>query len=451
MRRAFHHLKKLGLLAENPLPEGELPKNLPHLTALRHTAALDAHPLVREHFGERLEKDNPTAWREANLRLFEYYRNLPEKHLPDTLEEMEPLFLAMAHGCRAGEQEKVRKEVYMVRISRGKEGYAVHKLGALGSELTALAHFFEQVWSQPSRNMTEADQALLLSWAGFRLRGLGRLLESAEPMKASLEICLKQKNWTGAASDAYNLSELYRILGHVLKAVEYGRQSIEYADRTGDGFLKEASRSILADALHQSGQPEEALLLFEEAEAMKRERQPEICFLYSLPGYWYCDLLIVFGSWEEVLKRAKEGLKISTRNNWLLDIALDHLSIALASIAADLLATEHNISADRHLNLAVEGLRKSGDAMYLPVSLLARAAFHRHYGRYAEAHTDLTEALEIAESGQMGLYLADYYLEMARLARAQGQHEAAERHKAEALARIRKMGYLRRLKEAEEL
>jgi len=453
IRDALNNLARLGLLSEIPLPEGELPKNLPHLPALRQVAALDAHPLVREHFGERLEKDLPKAWREANLRLFEYYRNLPEKHLPDDLEEMEPLFLAMAHGARAGEQEKVRRELYWKRIKRENEAYSTKKLGAFGSDLTALAHLFERVWSQPSRNMTEAGQAVVLSWAGFGLRGLGRLFEAAEPMNECLKLVVKDKDWTRAAAQASNLSELYLTLGQLPEAVKYGRQAVEYADRSGDGFEKESDRTTLANALHQSGQPEEALHWFEEAEAMQRKRQPDYRFLYSLRGYQYCDLLLGLGKWEEVLERAKTTLEWVKAQRWLLDIALDHLTIgrAHAFAATNSPAKEHKEGAEQFLNLAVEGLQKAGDTTYLPKGLFARAAFHRHCGHFVKAHIDLAEALDIAESGHMGLYLADYHLEMTRLARAQGQHEAAEQHKAEALTRIRKMGYLRRLKEAEEV
>ncbi|MBK6995840.1 MAG: hypothetical protein IPH31_13245 [Lewinellaceae bacterium] len=76
MKKALNHLKKLGLLSEN-IPLGTS-KELRHLPMLRHLESLDAHPLVREHFGQRLENGNPDAWREANARLYDYYRNLPK-------------------------------------------------------------------------------------------------------------------------------------------------------------------------------------------------------------------------------------------------------------------------------------------------------------------------------------------------------------------------------------
>ncbi len=94
---------------------------------------------------------------------------------------------------------------------------------------------------------------------------------------------------------------------------------------------------------------------------------------------------------------------------------------------------------------------ESRHSEYIAKGLLARAAWHRYEGRHAEAHTDLQETLEIAESGSMGLYLVDYHIEMSRLRTAEGQPEEAAQHKAEALRRIKETGYLRRLKEAEEL
>jgi hypothetical protein len=72
------------------------------LTRLRHLSLLapasshrpsdfDCHPLVREHFADLLQKQFPQAWQEGNLRLYEYYKRVA-KDLPDTIEEMAPLF-----------------------------------------------------------------------------------------------------------------------------------------------------------------------------------------------------------------------------------------------------------------------------------------------------------------------------------------------------------------------
>jgi hypothetical protein len=68
------------------------------------------------------------------------------------------------------------------------------------------------------------------------------------------------------------------------------------------------------------------------------------------------------------------------------------------------------------LDEAVDGLRASGQSDDLPHGLLARAAFRRSVGDWDGAERDLDEVEEIAEPGQMRLYLCELALEHARLA-----------------------------------
>src|SRR5262249_5976057 len=104
---------------------------------------LDTHPLVREYFGEQLRSQQTEAWKECNKRLFYYYRTLSPE-LPNSLREIEPLFLAVICGCNAGLYRQALREVYIPRIQRGDAYFAADVLGATGPLLSALAHFFEQ-------------------------------------------------------------------------------------------------------------------------------------------------------------------------------------------------------------------------------------------------------------------------------------------------------------------
>ncbi len=136
----------------------------------RHQAeVLDAHPLVREHFGEQLKQANAAAWREAHSRLYEYYKKqAPDQ--PDTLEAMAPLYAAVAHGCAAGRHQEALVEVYWRRIRRDTDAYSITKLGAFGADLAALAGFFDPPWCQPVVGLREGSKALVLTEAGFDLR-----------------------------------------------------------------------------------------------------------------------------------------------------------------------------------------------------------------------------------------------------------------------------------------
>ena len=90
---------------------------------------LDAHPLVREHFRKQLKQEHPDAWREGNDRLYQHLKRTA-KELPDTLEEMAPLFAAVTHGCAAGRHQEVLDEIYWLRILRGPELFSVRRFGA---------------------------------------------------------------------------------------------------------------------------------------------------------------------------------------------------------------------------------------------------------------------------------------------------------------------------------
>jgi tetratricopeptide (TPR) repeat protein len=447
---AVSALRDLGLLAEAGENEGE------------DQETLDCHPLVREYFGRRLEQENPKGFRSAHERLYDFYRGLPEKEQPDTLEEMEPLFAAVAHGCLAGLHQRAKDEVVLPRIRRMDEHFALKKLGAFGADLAALSHFFHTPWSRLAQGLREGTKSIILGWAAFGLQALGRLREAGEPMKAALEMHVKNENWKFAAMEAGNLCELELTLGRVAKAVDYGRRAVDHADRSGDGFQKEVARTQLADALHQVGRREEATALFREAEEMQKKRQPEYRFLYSLRGYQYCDLLL--GPTEpgkgravrEVMERAKAALEISTRSLGLLSIALDHLTLGRVRLMA---AQENNKDEDwkqsrQSMDRAVEGLRKSGAQHRLPWGLLARAGYFRLRGEFEKARVDLKETLDIAQAGGMKLFIADYHLEAARLALAEKNEERKSRSEEElriAEKMVIEMGYLRREKEILEI
>ena len=395
---------------------------------------LDCHPLIREHFSEKLQNQNPNAWKEAHARLYEYYKNKPEKDLPDTLEEMEPLFAAVMHGCLAEFPTKVWEEVFWNRIYRGNEKYIIHKLGAFGTtSLSAVSNFFEIPWEKPIIGLRDSRKALVLNFAGFALRAVGRLFEAAQPMKAGLEMHIIQENWKESALDASNLSELYLTLGDVDSAQKYGEQSVNFADRSGDGFHMESKRTTHADTKHQSGKISEAEKLFIEAENMQKKRQAEYPYLFSLQGFRYCDLLLSIGKYKEVLERARTAIKIAERNNWLLDIALDKLSIGKVLMLQaidpstelpEMIGTGRAdfsealvlslIEAENYLNQAVDGLREAGTQHRLPWGLLARASLFKYKKEFLNSWTDLDEAREIAEYGQMKLHLTDYHLEACR-------------------------------------
>lgn len=419
--------------------------------------ALDTHPHIREYFAQQLREKNPETWRAAHKRLYEYLcENTKEGDTP-TLEDLQPLYQAVAHGCFAGLQQEACDEIYLNRISRGTGiggFYSTNILGAFGSDLGAIACFFEQPWTHIHPIISEEDKAWLLNQAAYRLRALGRLTEALEPMRAGLAMYIKQKDLKNAAIVANNISELELTLGNVAGSIKNAKLSVEYADKSEDAFERMSDRTTHASALHQAGELAKAESIFLEAEQIQVERQPGYPLLYSLPGFLYCDLLLATTervTWKKVIKefgllrqtqtnidslvsksdqtdllttiqvisqRATETRKIAERNNWLLDIALDHLTLGRATLYHAILEEAKTEPAASELNTAVDGLRRSGNLHHLPRALLSRAWCRFIAGqktRNNSSQSDLDEAWEIAERGPMRLFMADIHLYRAGL------------------------------------
>src|SRR5207237_8310419 len=92
-----------------------------------------------------------------------------------------------------------------------------------------------------------------LAEAGFVLRALGRMVEAAQPVQASLGVLTLQEDWRNATQAAVNLSELYLTIGDLSQALSYAQKSVELADQSGDSFKRIFSITTLAAALYQAG------------------------------------------------------------------------------------------------------------------------------------------------------------------------------------------------------
>jgi tetratricopeptide (TPR) repeat protein len=436
-RRAVARLREVRLLA----PEDPAVPN-----------TVDAHPLVREWFGQRLEQANLDAWRAAHGRLYEHLRHTTREGRTPTPEDLAPLYQAIPHGCRAG-RDREALDVYVNRICRwsaryrGLEAYAFQKLGAVGSNLAAVSWFFEKPYEMPVAAFSAANRAWVLAEAAILLKAQGRFTEALPAMRAALRTAVAAKHWRNAARRASVLSDTQSLVGEVAAAVESAEQSVTYADHGGNVFEILISRTTCADAMHTAGQRKEAEDLFTDAEHRQKRREPAHPQLYSRRGYQYCDLLLTKREWTAARDRASRTLEGAELDNWLIDVALDTLTIGRANLGLALASgrgsrcvrswqRQRNLAASRRrverrtsamtrddaraaktrLGEAVEGLHTAGQLDDIPRGLLARATFRRSVGNWDGAARDLDEVVEIAEPGPMRLFLCDTALERARLA-----------------------------------
>ncbi len=436
---ALSKLRSLNLIAE---------------ASQKDFGGLDAHPIIRQHFAEQIKNNFSDTWVEANNRLYQYYKNMA-KEFPDTLEEMQPLFFAVAHGCLAEKYQEAFDEVYIERISRRNKFYTTRNLGAFGADLAILRNFFEEKLSKPVSHLNKNHQALINNLVGFRLKSLGFIIEAVQPMKTALEIRESSKLWENAAINAGNLSELYLIFGNLKLATYYAQKGVKYSDQSDSELQKMLMRTTLADVLIHMNKMHEAEKLLVKAEKIRTEWQPEICWLYGLEGFRYCNLLLEKKRIKEAIDRAEYSIKIAEKNGWLVNIALGVLTIGKGEYLKALQEEKPSFSqADKALKQAIYELRKAGHLDYLPHGLIARAELYRAKEKWNDAQDDLDEVFDISESSGMRLHECDAHLEQARLYLAQGKKDEAKPHVESARKLIEDTGYHRRdsaLKELEEL
>lgn len=444
--------------------------------------SLDAHPLLREYFAKELRKKNPEGWKAAHKRLYEHLCATTKEGDAPTLDDLRPLYQAVAHGCRAGLQQKACDEIFLRRIQRLFENYSINKLGAFGINLGTIACFFYEPWRKLSPGLSASQRAILQNAAAYCLRGLGRLQEALEPMQAALQGFVALEVWDAAAGVASNLSELELTLGDITAAVREGASSVEYASR---GITPQAiiSLTTYADALHQQGELQ-GTALFSRAESIQKQWLPDKPVLYSLAGFRYCDMLLAYterAAWrcllsvgaknnaidaaegpeslfhgcEEAMKRAQQTLRWGEEvNRSRLDTALDHFTLANATLYA---AIVRGAAPDSlHIEAAASGLRDAGTKHEQPRGFLTRALYRAVTGDFLGARDDLVDAFDIAERGPMKLFLADIHLHRARLFGLYAKRpekypwESPERDLAEARRLIEECGYWRRKEELED-
>lgn len=421
--------------------------------------ALDAHPLVREHFGRRLREENLEAWRAGHSRLFDHLKDTTE-HQPASLSGLQPLFQAVGHGCSGGKVDEALHEVLQDRIRTGRDSYTIRKLGAFGAVLSSLACFFERPWDRVSPDLREGCASWLLHTVAYCLQALGRLEEALEPLRTSMTVDLSCEEWKGAAASADGLSGLQLALGDISGAAKTASEAVGFADRSGDDFLRLVLRSTHANCLFQSGKAEDALALFSEAEAMQAEQEVQIPILHSLRGFQFCELLLApaeraaacgIGSrrlrdlCHKVEQRASTALFMDlASDSSLLDIALGRLTVGRAQLYRAILFGSDLATSKPQIEEAVKRLRESGHRGFLIVGLLTRAWLRSAQGDSVDARADLDEAQEIAERGPMPTRLADINLYRARLFHDRGALVEARRL-------VEKHSYGRRRDELDDL
>lgn len=447
---------------------------------------IDAHPLIREYFAKQLKQNQPEAFKAAHSRLFDHLRETTKPYQPSTLEGLQPLYQAITHGCYSGQSVTARDIVFMDRIQRieliqagiNQDAFFASKaLGALSNDIMA---FEELLRACPNDEHTY----FLRSQHALRLRSLGQISEAIRLMEQATMCVIYSLKREAASRIIGVLSTLKVTDGSLKDAVDYARGSIALADQSDSAFAKQVSRVCAANALLQIGEHLEACQIFADGDEQQPQDGEGLNVLASFQSFFsgelkfaslekaawqgvaglgIDDLPVVAKLCDDVERRALESRERSSATGFLLDMALDKLTLARAAFFDTLFTSNSQAYPDRILasmfDESLSAMYSANELWMLPFGLLAAAFYHGTLGEnLEEAERLLEEAQQIAERGPMPLYLADVHLHRARLF---GRLEGQDREKrfpdidpktdlAEARRLIEKHGYWRRKEELED-
>lgn len=393
----------------------------------------DLHPLVRFHFAQAFLADDAATFRAAHGRLFELFRNRAAP-TPKSLQQMVPLYRAVAHGCLAHRWE----EAFIVlrdRIRQGDEHTSLKKLGAVSADLAAFACFFTPEW-EAVPDLPLDCRGWLENSAGVLHRAAGNLQAAHKILTAARDTAVAMAHARRAAESARNLASTESAMGKLADAVATIRQAIELADTAGDQRARIVSRTFHAHLLNRLGRLRESLVGFEEVERMQAEQEPASPLRHHATAS-FAALLIEIGRPQEALTRAREALAFDLSQNQEspLDIALSQRSVARA-----LAALGDRQEASRLFAESLERLRRSSRRDHLAPGLLDRARFLLEDDP-AQAARDIEAALAIASPRGFRLVEGDAYLTQARLEVSRGDVAAAERSLERARSILTETGF----------
>jgi tetratricopeptide (TPR) repeat protein len=444
LRTVLARLRRARLLT------GEDPDNPGHL---------DAHPLVREYFGQHLRSRQADAWKECNRRLYHHYRTLAPQ-LPDSFSEMEPLFSAVIYGCNAGLFREALHEVYVPRIQRGDSSFAANVLGARGALLLVLAHFFENGnWGSPVETAVEGqrlsaeDQLFILMQAGSYLtatRGLGALearicYERAEPLCRMLwrplllcvaltgqwHYSLHREKLTAAMHIAQRIHSLAReqdegalmieacralavtlyYSGNFKAAQEYAIRAIQIW-RSGNvqSYTENPMTPVvvclcyLAGCEWHFGEIVSCQATLAEAISLAKELNDMNALAISLA--WVTGLGHLERNPGEVDHFASDLIALSTRDDFLFWLAIGTVWRGWARSASG-----NTAEGIPYIEQAIKDYRMTGAVLTLPLFLGLKAEALHFADRTSEALEATNEAKALAERFE----LRDWYAELQRL------------------------------------
>jgi tetratricopeptide (TPR) repeat protein len=393
--------------------------------------AYATHPLIKGYFESDFdEKDKKLC----HKRIYQYFGEYaPEQ--PETLEEMQPLFEQVYHGCAAGLYDEVFDNVYWEKIHR-REGYFIIKnLGAWEINLSLARTFFpEGDFSQLPLVSKKRVQREILGGVGLTLLATGKPKEAEEPIFTGRKMDIEAKDWENASAGYLNLADLRFRTGELESGLESAKEALDVAEKAKSDSDIRDSKAYLAQILHLLGKGEAAEKEFRQADEFQIRINSNR--LYSLLGVLYANFLLSMKRIDEAFELTRANLEICQRKNWPDDISRCQRCLG----AIEMLRGNH-IGAEAHLQNALELARKVGMPELEIETLIEFGRLHLDRGRYEDAVNACQAVLKLCERTGFKLYEPEAKVIEGKAYLASGDTEHAKTFAQSAYEKAISMNY----------
>ncbi|MCK4736365.1 MAG: tetratricopeptide repeat protein, partial [Methanophagales archaeon] len=373
-------------------------------------------PLIKGYFESDFDEGIKKL---CHKHIYQYF-GLYALEWPETLEEMQPLFEQIYHGCAAGLYDEVFYDVYWEKINRKEEYFITAKLGAWETDLSLAKTFFpEGDLSEMPLVSEKSAQSWLINEAGLALKNIGRPKEAEEPLKTAIDLYIEDNQIAYASAGYRNLADLQFRTGELESGLESAKKALDAAEKAKSDIIS-TSKAYLALILHLLGKNEEAGNWFRQADELWIKISG--IRLSSIWGVFYADFLILMKRIDEAFELTMPNLEISQGYNAVNDISRCHRCLG----AIERIKRNHK-KAETNLRKALELARKVGMPALEIEALLESSRLHLDRGMYEDAIRDANEVLKIcartgfkfyepeAETVLSKVYLALKDLEQAKI------------------------------------
>ena len=374
------------------------------------------HPLIKGYFEADFHENDKKL---CHKRIYEYFgENAPER--PETLEEMQPLFEQVYHGCAAELCQETLDEVFCKKIDRSGEHFLYHKLGAWETELDLIKTFFpEGDLSKMPKVNKKGYQSFLLNEAGLSLLAKGQPKMGESLLVRRINIAIEEKIW-GAVSVGYmNLADLQFRTGELEPGLESAKKAFDTAEKEKNNRYIIWSKGCIGWILYLLGKGKEAQKQFSQADVLCEKI--EGTRLYSFWGVLYTDFLILMKRFDEAFELTEQNLEICQRHMWINEISRCHRCLG----AIERIKENYN-KAEDYLQKALEGARKVGMPELEIESLMEHGRMCLQKERHEDAIRNAREVLKICRRTGFRFYEPDAEIVLGKAYLAEGDIEKAE-------------------------